>query len=148
MIIEKNLNLPASTQDVWRKIENMEAVIRCMPGVEEVNASGDNKWHIVIKQKVGFISATFDAEMKVISWQPPSHLEAAVDATGRKGLGKALMTMNIDLIAASEKETLAKYRSDVTLSGNIATFGQKVLGGKTEQMANGFAEAFTKSLTG
>ena len=119
-----------------------------MPGVEKVESLGDNKWRIVIKQKVGFISATFDADMKVISWQPPTHLEAHIDATARMGLGKAIQSQTLDLVAVSENETMAKYKADITLSGKIGTFGQKILGGKTDQLASQFAQAFITKLTG
>ncbi len=147
MIIEKNISLPATIEKVWKKIEDLESIIKCMPGVSDVEDLGDNKWHIAIKQKVGFISATFDANMKVTNWQPPTHLETETDATARMGLGKAFQNQSLDLVAVSENETLAKYRAEVVLSGRIGTFGQRILGAKVEQLSNDFAKAFIDKLT-
>ncbi len=39
------------------------------------------------------------------------------------------------------------YRADVTLDGRIGTFGQRVLGGKVDEMADKFAKAFVSRLT-
>jgi len=148
MIIEKSFNLPASVEKVWEKIEDLESIIRCMPGVEDVKDLGDNKWHIVMKQKIGFISSTFDASMKVVNWQPPKHLETDTDATAKMGLGKVFQSQSLDLVAVSENETMAKYKAEVALSGKIGTFGQRILSGKVDQLANDFAKAFIDKLTG
>lgn len=148
MLIEKNISLPASVKEVWSKIEDMEGIIKCMPGIEKVEAAGENKWHAVMKQKIGFISATFDADIGITSWKPPTHLELAADATARRGLGKVFQTLTLDLIPASERETTAKYRAEISLSGTMGTFGQKVLGGKADQIASQFSQAFIARLTG
>ena len=148
MIIEKDISLPAPIEKVWGKIEDLEGIIRCMPGVEDVKDLGDNKWHIVMKQKIGFISATFDANMKLVNWQPPTHLETETDATAKMGLGKAFQNQSLDLVAISENETLAKYRAEVSLSGKIGSFGQRILSGKVDQLSNDFAKAFIEKLTG
>lgn len=146
MITEKSINLPASIKQVWSEIEDIEGIIRCMPGVEAVKAMSDRKWHIVIKGKVGFVSVTFDADMKITSWKPPSHLETTVDATARMGLGKAFQTQSLDLVQLSANETLAKYKADVALHGKIGSFGQRIIGGKVEELASGFIEAFIAKL--
>jgi carbon monoxide dehydrogenase subunit G len=148
MIIEKSISLPASLKKVWEKIGDLDSIIMCMPGVEDVKNLGDNKWHIVMKQKIGFISATFDAKMKLVNWQPPTHLETETDATAKMGLGKVFQNQRLDLVAISENETLAKYRAEVTLSGKIGTFGQRILSSKVEQLSNDFAKAFIDKLAG
>lgn len=147
MIIEKSVTLPASREEVWKEIEDMGNLILCMPGVQNVEDRGDDKWGIVITQKIGFISITFDAEMKVTNMQPPNHLETATDATARRGLGKAFQNQSLDLEAISDKETLARYKADVALVGKIGTFGQRVLGGKVGELATKFIDAFTTKLT-
>ena len=146
MIIEKSINLPASLDKVWSEIENMEDIIRCMPGVEEVKAIGDKRWNIVMKGKVGFVSVMFDAVMQVKEWQPKTHLETTVDATARMGLGKAFQKQSLDLERVSDKETLAKYKADVTLGGKMGSFGQRIIGGKVDELATGFINAFTEKL--
>ncbi|MFC1995900.1 CoxG family protein [Chloroflexota bacterium] len=148
MIIEKSISLPAKIEKVWQKIEDLEGIIKCMPGVGDVEDLGGNKWHIVIKQKVGFISATFDAKMEVTNWLPPTHLETATDATAKMGLGKVFQNQSLDLVAVSANETLAKYRAEVILSGKIGTFGQRILGSKVDQLSNDFAKSFIDKLTG
>jgi uncharacterized protein len=147
MLIEKSVNLPASQQKVWQEIENIEGLIWCMPGVEKVEALGNNHWNIILKQKVGFISVTFNCKMKITSSQPQYHLDTVIDADAMAGLGKAVQNQSLDLVPLSENETLAKYKANVALSGKIGAFGQRVLGGKVEELSTAFIKAFTTKLT-
>lgn len=146
MLIEKTVNFSAPVEKVWEKMESMENVIKCMPGVEEIEDCGNGKWRVVIKQKVGFISATFDADIEVVDSRPPTHMETTADVTLRRGLGKVFQKQRIELIAVSENETTAKYSSELNLSGTIGTFGHRVLSGKADQLADQFTESFSTML--
>jgi uncharacterized protein len=146
MIIEKSVSLPASQKRVWQEIENIEGLIWCMPGVEKVEALGNNQWLILLKQKVGFISVTFNCKMKITKSQPEDHLETTIDANAMAGLGKAVQNQTLDLVPVSDFETMAKYKADVVLSGKIGAFGQRVLGGKVEELSTAFIKAFSTKL--
>jgi carbon monoxide dehydrogenase subunit G len=142
MIIEKTVTFEEPVQKIWDKIMDMEAVIYCMPGVKSVEAAGENKFHVVVEQKVGFISMKFNLELKVTNVQPPTHLETAADGTAMGGLGKAFQKQSLDLISISENETELKYKGDLTVSGRIGTFGQRVLGGKINSVSEEFLRNF------
>ncbi len=142
MIIEKTVTFEEPAQKIWDKIMDMEAVIYCMPGVKSVEAAGENKFRVVVEQKVGFISVKFNLELKVTNVQPPTHLETAADGTAMGGLGKAFQKQSLDLIAVSENEAKLIYKGDLTLSGRIGTFGQRVIGGKISSVADEFLKNF------
>ncbi len=142
MIIEKTVTFKEPVQKIWDKIMDMEVVIYCMPGVKSVEAAGENKFRVVVEQKVGFISVKFNLELKVTNVQPPTHLETAADGTAAGGLGKAFQKQTLDLISISENETELKYKGDLTISGRIGTFGQRVLGGKINSVSEEFLKNF------
>lgn len=142
MLIEKTVTFKEPLQKVWDKITDMEVVIYCMPGVKSVEAAGENKFRVVVEQKVGFISIKFNLELKVTNVQPPTHMETSADGTAVGGLGKAFQKQSIDLISISENETELKYKGDLTVSGRIGTFGQRVLGGKINSVSEEFLNNF------
>ena len=143
MIIEKTVTFKEPAQKIWDKITgDMPAVIYCMPGVQSVEALGDNKYRVDMEQKVGFIPVKFKLELKVINLVPPAHLETTADGTAQGGLGKAFQKQSLDLVPVSESITRLVYKGDLTVSGRIGTFGQRVLGSKTESVAVEFLKNF------
>jgi len=147
MIIERSVTIPKPIQKVWDKIMDMESTIRCMPGVKSVEAIDDKTYHIKIDQKVSFIPVRFKAVLKVTNLQPPTHLEIFADGTALGGLGKGFQTTIVDLIPLSENEVKVIYKGDISLSGRIGTFGQRVLGGKVDKMAEEFIGNFLNKLS-
>ena len=142
MIIEKSVIFQEPVQKVWDEIMDIEGIIRCMPGVKGVEVVGDNRFCVEMEQKVGFIRVQFSLKLKVTNLEPPTHLETAADGTAYKGLGKAFQKQSLDLIAISESETKLVYKGDLTLSGKIGTFGQRVLGGKINTVSEEFLRNF------
>jgi len=142
MIIEKTVTFKEPVQKIWDKVMDMEGVIYCMPGVKSVEMVGENKYRVVMEQKVGFIPVKFSLELKVTNLQPPTHLETVADGTAYGGLGKAFQKQSLDLIAVSENEAKLIYKGDLTLSGRIGTFGQRVIGGKINSVADEFLKNF------
>ncbi len=143
MIIEKTVTFKEPAQKIWDKITgDMQAVIYCMPGVQNVEALGDNKYRVAMEQKVGFIPVKFSLELKVTNLVPPAHLETTADGTAHGGLGKAFQKQTLDLVPVSENVTKLVYKGDLTISGRIGTFGQRVLGSKTESVAVEFLKNF------
>ena len=142
MIIEKSVTFEESVQNIWDKIIDLESIIHCMPGVQNVKVVGDNHFRVEVAQKVGFISAKFTVELKVTNLEPPTHMETAADGTALGGLGMAFQKQTLDLIAISERETKLVYKGDITLSGKIGTFGHRRLGGKINSIADEFLKNF------
>ena len=142
MLIEKTVTFKEPAQKIWDKIMAMEEVIYCMPGVKSVEAAGENQYRVLMEQKVGFIPVKFSLDLKVTSMQPPAHLETAADGTAMGGAGKAFQKQSLDLIPVSDNETKLVYKGDMTLSGKIGTFGQRVLGGKINSVSDEFLKNF------
>ena len=142
MIIEKAITFKEPVQKIWDEIMDMEGVIYCMPGVRSVEVVDENKYRVVIEQKVGFIPVKFNLELKVVNLQPPTHLETAADGTAYGGLGKAFQKQSLDLIAVSENEAKLIYKGDLTLSGRIGTSGQRVIDSKINSVADEFLKNF------
>ncbi len=146
MKIEKTVNLPASQEVVWRAMEDMEDVILCMPGVSDIQKLSDDVWNFVMKQKIGIVSVVFDVEMKLTEFTKPTLLKTQTEAKARMGLGMAFQNQVLGLEPVSADCTLARYEADVALSGKMGLFGQRVLGGKVEEIANKFLGAFVARL--
>jgi carbon monoxide dehydrogenase subunit G len=142
MIIEKTVTFDEPIQKIWDNIMDMDGVIRCMPGVKSVEAVGEDHYRVAMEQKVGFIPVKFNLDLKITSLQAPTHIETTADGTAAGGMGKAFQKQSLDLVQISDSKTELRYKGDLNVSGRMGTFGQRVLGGKTNSVSEEFLKNF------
>ncbi|MCL5961116.1 MAG: SRPBCC domain-containing protein [Chloroflexi bacterium] len=148
MLIEKTLVLPAPIQKVWDTVMDIEAVANCFPGVESVEMIDEKTYRSVVKSKVAYITAAFDLTTIITAIEPPIRLETQSEGKDKGLAGRMTQKQVLELKAISPEETEAVYKAEVSISGRLATFGQKIIRAKADQMADQFAERFTKLLAG
>jgi carbon monoxide dehydrogenase subunit G len=61
MTMTGEVQLPASREVVWAKLNDPAVLKSCIPGCEELNVAGENQFEAVAKMKVGPVSARFKA---------------------------------------------------------------------------------------
>jgi len=124
MIIEGEFRVYTSIRRTWDFLVNIKRVASCVPSCQKVEIFDDKSFAITISQKVGPISATFETQTIFADVNTPNRLVA---------LGKGKDTMmgssfefinQMDLVQISEEETLVKYKTDVKISGRLASVGQ------------------------
>ncbi len=142
MLLEGKFSLKAPIQDVWNFLLEPGTLASCIPGAETVEAVDDKTYESVVKQKVGPISVKLKFTTTITETDPPRYLKAV----GRGGdIGKAgtfsqETTVNLTEIAKDEVEI--SYRSNATLVGRLATFGERIMRAKAKQVG----EEFTRNL--
>lgn len=148
MLIEKTLVLPAPIEKVWATIMDIQAVANCFPGVENVEMIDERTYRSVVKSKVAYITATFDLTTTITVLEPPTRLETHSEGKDKGLAGRMTQKQVLELKSISSDETEAIYQAEVSISGRLATFGQKIIRAKADQMADQFADNFTKLLIG
>lgn len=74
MKIEESFNVPTSIQRVWDFVADPKEMASCLPAVQSVEVLDDRHYDVVVKQKIGFISATFKIQTEVLEKEAPSRL--------------------------------------------------------------------------
>ncbi|MGH9786335.1 MAG: CoxG family protein, partial [Terriglobia bacterium] len=96
-------------------------------------------YEVVVKQKVGFISATFKIQTEVLEKQAPHRIvfsNKGKTIAGASGTLKS--TDTITLQPAAERATEVRVVSELTLGGQLAVLGAKLIEAKSKEL---FAEA-------
>lgn len=127
MIIEGEFRLDASVQNAWDFLMNIKELASCIPSCQKVEVFDDKSFAITISQKVGPISAIFETQTRFTEINPPNRLVAIGKGRDIRMGSYFEFTNNMDLIPISEKETLIKYKTDVKISGRIASVGQGLI---------------------
>lgn len=146
MILEGNFSINAPRQDVWDFLWDIEKMTGCVPGVEKVQAESDDSYSVLVKTKVGFLSATFNLSVKILEAEPPARLVSVFEGKDSKIASRVKQMNTMELVVLSPSKTEMRYRSDITLMGKLATLGRSVIKGKARQLMKKFSENIKKEI--
>lgn len=142
MTLEKLIKIQAPVDSVWKALLDVPYMVSCMPGVEQVQETAKNTYRCMVNAKVSYISAKFDMTVNVSKRIEGKLLETISEGKAVHGLGRLVQKQSVALTPISDKETEALYKSELTLTGPIAAFGQQALSAKFNEMADAFTRAF------
>jgi carbon monoxide dehydrogenase subunit G len=147
MRIQEEFTVPASPATVWAFFDDVPRVVRCVPGVQEVETLAPDRYRVVVTQKVGFISATFEVKTQLELKEPPRALEfASVGKTIRGALGNLRSRDRVDVAEEPGGGTRVRLTSEVALGGMLGSVGAKVMASVSREVTQQFARALREQI--
>ena len=146
MLLEGKFTLRAPIRKVWDTLLEPETLLSCIPGAEKIERIDEKTFDCVIKQKVGPISVKFKFKSVLSKVEPPTHIE--VDGEG-EDIGKAghfVQKSVVDLRETPGGEVEVSYRTDATIVGKLAMFGDRIMRAKAKKVAEEFTMALQEKL--
>ena len=127
MRIENTFDVPASADESWRLLNDVPAMVTCMPGAELVKVVGDDAWQAKLHVKLGPIALQFIADVTRVQVDEARHRAVlAVKAREAKGRGSAEATIESSLAPADEGTRVALV-TELALRGAVAQYGRGVV---------------------
>ena len=124
---------------MWDFIVDPHKIGSCLPAVQSVEIVDENNYKTVVKQKVGFISATFEIHTKVLEKEEPGRLVLSNEGKTILGAKGSLSSQDtITLVPLSDNTTEVTVESELKLRGQLAVLGAKLIEAKSREI---FAEA-------
>jgi len=127
----------APRERVWRVMLDPEALASCLPGGQELQPLGDNRYDVVLNVKVGPVAGTFKSRIELSDIQPPDRYRLSVEGSGGPG---ALKGSGVLEMSDAPEGTLVSYSGDVQVTGTVARVGQRLLPGVAKMMIGKFFE--------
>jgi carbon monoxide dehydrogenase subunit G len=146
MIMEGKFIVKAPIQKLWDTLMDPETLLSCIPGAEKIERIDEKTFDCVVKQKVGPISVKFKFKSVLSKVEPPTHIE--VDGEG-EDIGKAghfVQKSVVDLRETAEGEVEVSYRTDATIVGKLAMFGDRIMRAKAKKVEEEFTKALQEKL--
>ena len=138
MIIEGQFIVPIAIESAWDFFINIESLARCMPGLKKVGAIDKKTYRCSIEAKVAYLKFNFNGDFAITSEDPPMLVESVVKGEDRKFFSTLKAESLMELTAICEDVTMVNYKIDVNIFGRLGTFGQRIIRGKAEQIAQEF----------
>jgi carbon monoxide dehydrogenase subunit G len=133
MEFRRNARINAPLADVWALTDDIPTVAGCIPGVTGVAMHGEREFQCVVTQRVGTVKANFEIVGEMTDVVPQD--KVTIVCEGRdKGLASNVRA-HIQFDLRDEGPTTAVgIAADFQVTGRIATFGQRIIGAKAEQV--------------
>ncbi len=146
MLMEGKFTIKAPIQKAWDNLLNPETLAACIPGCEKMEAIDEKTFYSVVKQKVGPISVRFRFTTTLTEINPPTHIKAVGKGEDIGKAGTFSQETTVDLKEVSGGEVEVSFKTDVTIVGRLATFGNRIMSAKAKSVEKQFTQALQEKL--
>jgi uncharacterized protein len=141
--IEGQYILPGAPEAVWERLNDPVILAKSLPGVENLEADGSDRYKAKIQYKMGAVSGTFTGAVELSEKNPPHSMHLKTSARG--GPGFVTADGRIELIA-KDQDTEVHYSGDLQLGGLLAAVGSRMMEGAAKKSIDEFFQAIAASL--
>ena len=146
MVMTGEVQLPASREVVYAKLNDAEVLKACIPGCEELIKLSDTEMTAVAVTKIGPVKARFKGKVHLTDLDPPNGYRISGEGDG----GVAGFAKGGASVTLTEKDggTLLTYNVEAQIGGKLAQLGQRLINGSAKKLADEFFANFAKAVQG
>ena len=136
--------IPASREEVWEALNNVEILKQCIPGCEEIERHSETELSAKVTAKVGPVKAKFNGKVTLSDLDPPNGYTILGEGTGgAAGFAKGGAAV---VLKSEGLETILSYEAKATVGGKLAQIGSRLIDSTAKKLANQFFGNFAKVL--
>jgi hypothetical protein len=140
MVMTGEVQLPASRDVVWAKLNDPDILKACIPGCEELNKASDTEFQAIAVVKIGPVKARFKGKVHLTDLDPPNGYRISGEGDGGvAGFAKGGATVTL---AEKDGGTLLSYNVEAQIGGKLAQLGQRLVNGVAKKIADDFFKNF------
>jgi carbon monoxide dehydrogenase subunit G len=143
--LSNEMTVPASLEEAWDVMLDIERVAPCLPGASIEGVDGD-QYRGTMKIKLGPISSSFAGTLKIEEADEAAH-RAVLSARARdsRGQGTAAATISSTMAPAGDG-TRVTVETDLRVTGPAASFGRGVMQDVSARLMDQFAECLAAEM--
>jgi uncharacterized protein len=138
MEFRRNARIDAPVSDVWALVDDIPTAASCIPGVTDVQMRGEREFDCVVTQRVGSVKSSFGIRAEMTDLVPNE--QVTIVCEGKDKLLGSNVRANVRFrlgavgTSAGGEATAVDIAADFQVTGRIATFGQRIIAAKAEQV--------------
>ena len=144
MTMSGEVQLPATREAVWTKLNDPVVLKSCVPGCEQLDKVSDTEFQAIASLKVGPVKARWKGKVRLSDLDPPNGYKISGEGEG----GVAGFAKGGATVALAEKDggTLLSYNVEAQIGGKLAQLGQRLINGAAKKTADDFFANFAKAV--
>ncbi len=145
MQISSQQTLPASQDNAWAALNNIEVLKACIPGCESLTETEPGRYEVLITAAVGPVKAKFKGKLGLADINPPESYTINFEGQGgAAGHGKGSAKVRLENTGLNE--SVLHYSADASVGGKIAQIGQRLVDMAAQKMAAEFFANFNRQI--
>jgi uncharacterized protein len=140
MTMSGEVQLPASREEVWSKLNDPDVLKACVPGCEQLDKISDSEFQAVAVIKVGPVKARWKGKVRLSDMDPPKSYRISGEGEG----GVAGFAKGGAKVSLAEKDggTALSYDVEAQIGGKLAQLGQRLINSAAKKTADDFFAKF------
>ncbi|MFY0543815.1 CoxG family protein [Brevibacillus sp. H7] len=126
MQIEYSHKFHIPRETVWKLIQEEEVLKKSIPGCKSFIRGDDDIYHVEMGLSVGPVKGVFTGQVRMEHQMEPSYYRLLMKGKGMPGEIDATAHMNLE---ESNGGVIVNCRTEVMVTGVLASVGQRVMGG-------------------
>src|SRR3984893_14033 len=140
MQFENQFSVTAPIGDVWAILLDVERVAPCLPGASVIERTGDDAYVVGMRVKVGPMTMEYKGNVEIVERDNAAH-RAVLSGSGKEIRGQGAAEATAEMTLGEEGgATVATIKTDVKLSGRMASMGQGVIADVSKKLVNTFSD--------
>jgi carbon monoxide dehydrogenase subunit G len=137
---EHRCTIPVAREVLWQFLMDVPQMAGCVPGVESITASGDDRYAGRMRVKVGPIHLTLQGTVTIQERDPRQwRATARAEANDRRVGGGVHLTAHMALAESGPTATELAIHTQARLLGKLGEFGQPVIRRQADAIIAEFA---------
>jgi len=146
MTMNGEVQLNASRDAVYAKLNDPEVLKVCIPGCEQLDKNSDTEFQAIATTKIGPVKAKWKGKVQLSDLDPPNGYKISGEGEG----GVAGFAKGGAVVKLTDKDggTLLTYNVEAQIGGKLAQLGQRLIAGAAKKMADDFFAKFAGAVAG
>jgi uncharacterized protein len=146
MTMNGEVQLNASREAVWAKLNDAEVLKTCIPGCEQLDKVSDTEFQAIAVTKIGPVKAKWKGKVHLTDLDPPNGYK--ISGEGEGGIAGFAKGGAVVGLADKDGGTLLTYNVEAQIGGKLAQLGQRLVAGAAKKMADDFFNKFAAAVGG
>ena len=144
MTMTGEVQLAASREAVWAKLNDPAVLKSCIPGCEMLELSSPTEYQAIATVKVGPVKARWKGKVRLSDLDPPNGYRISGEGEG----GAAGFAKGGAKVSLSDKDggTLLTYDVEAQIGGKLAQLGQRLINSAAKKTADDFFAKFAAAV--
>ena len=144
MTMSGEVQLPATREAVWQKLNDPAVLKTCVPGCEQLDKTSDTEFQAIASIKVGPVKARWKGKVRLTDLDPPNSYRISGEGEG----GVAGFAKGGAIVALTDKDggTLLTYNVEAQIGGKLAQLGQRLINSAAKKTADDFFVKFAAAV--
>lgn len=131
MKVEGSYTFDTPRDEVWTAMLDPEVLTNTLPGVQQLEKTGENVYKAAMKIRVGPVQGLFTGTVNLSDLNPTEYLELHVDGRGAPGFVKGDGQIRLEV---QGEQTVMHYSGDAQVGGRLASVGQRLMESSVQAM--------------